>query len=308
MKKIVSVFCILSAIAVCIPALAIEKVESPSLNLTAYFDVQEGRPVYWLLHKGDTVIRPSHLGIALRGEKNRSDFYEFEEEAQKSPITNDQSPMTEGLMNGFVMTGSERYIRDSWWEPVWGEERRIHDSYHEMLITLKQPEKDRYIQIQFRLYDDGLGFRYIFPQQRNLNYFVIEEEHTEFAMPGDITAYWIPGDYDTQEYEYTRCKLSEIRGVHEKTSKANLSTTNFSTTGVQTPVLLKTNTGKWLNIHEAALLNYSCMHLNLDDQNMVFTSWLTPDIDGSKGHIQTDRKSTRLNSSHIATSRMPSSA
>ena len=157
MKKIVSVFCILSAIAVCIPALAIEKVESPSLNLAAYFDVQEGRPVYWLLHKGDTVIRPSHLGIALRGEKNRSDFYEFEEEAKKSPITNDQSPMTEGLMNGFVMTGSERYIRDSWWEPVWGEERRIHDSYHEMLITLKQPEKDRYIQIQFRLYDDGLG-------------------------------------------------------------------------------------------------------------------------------------------------------
>ena len=288
MKKIVSVFCILSAIAVCIPALAIEKVESPSLNLAAYFDVQEGRPVYWLLHKGDTVIRPSHLGIALRGEKNRSDFYEFEEEAKKSPITNDQSPMTEGLMNGFVMTGSERYIRDSWWEPVWGEERRIHDSYHEMLITLKQPEKDRYIQIQFRLYDDGLGFRYIFPQQRNLNYFVIEEEHTEFAMPGDITAYWIPGDYDTQEYEYTRCKLSEIRGIQEKTSKANLSTTNFSTTGVQTPVLFKTNSGKWLNIHEAALVNYSCMHLNLDDQNMVFTSWLTPDIDGTKGHIQTD--------------------
>ena len=288
MKKIVSVFCILSAIAVCIPALAIEKVESPSLNLTAYFDVQEGRPVYWLLHKGDTVIRPSHLGIALRGEKNRSDFYEFEEEAKKSPITNDQSPMTEGLMNGFVMTGSERFIHDDWWTPVWGEERRIHDSYHEMLITLKQPEKDRYIRIQFRLYDDGLGFRYIFPQQRNLNYFVIEEEHTEFAMPGDITAYWIPGDYDTQEYEYTRCKLSEIRAIQEKTSKANLSTTNFSYTGVQTPILLKTNSGKWLNIHEAALMDYSCMHLNLDENTMTFTSWLTPDIDGTKGHIQTD--------------------
>lgn len=281
MKKIVSVFCILSAIAVCIPALAIEKVESPSLNLTAYFDVQEGRPVYWLLHNGDTVIRPSYLGISLRGEHSRGNFNDYKEEQTIESNTN-------GLMNGFVMTGSERFIHDDWWTPVWGEERHIHDSYHEMLITLKQPEKDRYIRIQFRLYDDGLGFRYIFPQQRNLNYFVIEEEHTEFAMPGDITAYWIPGDYDTQEYEYTRCKLSEIRAIQEKTSKANLSTTNFSYTGVQTPILLKTNSGKWLNIHEAALMDYSCMHLNLDENTMTFTSWLTPDIDGTKGHIQTD--------------------
>jgi len=282
------------------PALrAIEKVESPSLNLTAYFDVQQGRPVYWLLHKGDTVIRPSHLGIALRGEHSRGDFNDYKGEKTIESSTN-------GLMDGFVMTGSERHIHDDWWTPVWGEERRIHDSYHEMLITLKQPEKDRYIQIQFRLYDDGLGFRYIFPQQRNLNYFVIEEEHTEFVMPGDITAYWIPGDYDTQEYEYTRSRLSEIRGIQEKTSKANLSTTNFSTTGVQTPVLFKTNSGKWLNIHEAALLNYSCMHLNLEEivnessivnqssnrqssnRQYIFRSWLTPDIDGSKGHIQTD--------------------
>lgn len=294
MKKYILVFCLLSlSAAFFCPLSAIEKVESPSLNLTAYFDVQDGRPVYWLLCKGDTVIRPSHLGLALRGEKGRTGFSEFNEESNspKDGLTGEAgltSNSVSGLMNGFVMTGSERYIRDSWWEPVWGEERRIHDSYHEMLITLKQPEKDRYIQIQFRLYDDGLGFRYIFPQQKNLNYFVIEEEHTEFVMPGDITAYWIPGDYDTQEYEYTRCRLSEIRGIQEKTSKANLSTTNFSTTGVQTPVLLKTNSGKWLNIHEAALIDYSCMHLNLDESTMTFTSWLTPDIDGTKGHIQTD--------------------
>ena len=264
-----------------LPIAAIETVESPSLNMKAYFDIRDGRPVYWLLHKGDTVIRPSYLGIALRGEHSRGNFNDYKEEQTIESSTN-------GLMNGFVLTGSERFIHDDWWTPVWGEERRIHDSYHEMLITLKQPEKDRYIRIQFRLYDDGLGFRYIFPQQRNLNYFVIEEEHTEFAMPGDITAYWIPGDYDTQEYEYTRCKLSEIRSIQENTSKANLSTTNFSTTGVQTPILLKTNSGKWLNIHEAALMDYSCMHLNLNDNNMVFTSWLTPDIDGTKGHIQTD--------------------
>ena len=283
-KYLFSAFCALYALS----ALAIETVESPSLNLKACFDIRDGRPVYWLLHKGDTVIRPSYLGLQLRGEKNRSDFYEFEEEAKKSPITNDQSPTTEGLMNGFVLTGSERHSFDETWQPVWGEERSIRNRYNEMLITLAQPAKDRSIQICFRLYDDGLGFRYVFPQQRNLNYFVIEEERTEFAMPGDITAYWIPGDYDTQEYEYTRCKLSEIRGIQEKTNKANLSTTNFATTGVQTPVLFKTNSGKWLNIHEAALIDYSCMHLNLDERTMTFTSWLTPDIDGTKGHIQTD--------------------
>ena len=262
---------------------SIEKVESPSLNLTAYFDVQEGRPVYWLLHKGDTVIRPSYLGLTIRGEKGRTDFNDFGTKERPTEEVN-------GLLSGFVMTGSERFIHDSWWEPVWGEERRIHDSYHEMLITLTQPAKERYIQIQFRLYDDGLGFRYIFPQQKNLNYFVIEEEQTEFAMPGDITAYWIPGDYDTQEYEYTRSKLSEIRPIQENTNKANLSTTTFSTSGVQTPVLFKTNNGLWMNIHEAALVNYSCMHLNLEE-NHVFRSHLTPDIDGTKGHIQTSATS-----------------
>ena len=262
---------------------SVEKVESPSLNLTAYFDVQEGRPVYWLLHKGDTVIRPSHLGLTIKGEKGRTDFNDFGTKERPTEEVN-------GLLSGFVMTGSERFIHDSWWEPVWGEERRIHDSYHEMLITLTQPAKERYIQIQFRLYDDGLGFRYIFPQQKNLNYFVIEEEQTEFAMPGDITAYWIPGDYDTQEYEYTRSKLSEIRAIQENTNKANLSTTTFSTSGVQTPVLFKTNNGLWMNIHEAALVNYSCMHLNLEE-NHVFRSHLTPDIDGTKGHIQTSATS-----------------
>ena len=293
MKKSIFVFCLLSlSAAVFSPVAAIEKVESPSLNLTAYFDVQDGRPVYWLLHKGDTVIRPSFLGLQLRGEHSRGNFNNYKEESNSNSGQTGEAGhnanSVSGLMNGFVLTGSERYSHDDTWQPVWGEERNIRNRYNEMLITLKQPAKDRSIQICFRLYDDGLGFRYIFPQLPNLNYFVIEEELTEFAMPGDITAYWIPGDYDTQEYEYTRCKLSEIRGIQENTSKANLSTTNFSTTGVQTPVLLKTNSGLWLNIHEAALIDYSCMHLNLDESTMTFTSWLTPDIDGTKGHIQTD--------------------
>ena len=267
--------------------MAIETVESPSLNMKAYFDIRDGRPVYWLVHKGDTVIRPSYLGLQLRGERGRSEFNDFSTDANSAT----------GLMNGFVLTGSERHHFDETWQPVWGEERNIRNHYNEMLVTLKQPEKDRSIQICFRLYDDGLGFRYIFPQQPNLNYFVIEEEMTEFAVPGDITAYWISGDYDTQEYEYTRSKLSEIRDLNESTRKPNLSQTAFSPTGVQTPLLLKisnealtgpTTSDKWILIHEAALINYSCMHLNLDDSSFVFRSWLTPDIDGTKGHIQTD--------------------
>ena len=278
--------------AVFSPIAAIEKVESPSRNLTAYFDVQDGRPVYWLLHKGDTVIRPSHLGLSLRGEHSRSGFSEFNDESNSDSGLTGAAGLTSnsvsGLMNGFVLTGSERYSHDDTWQPVWGEERNIRNRYNEMLVTLKQPAKNRSIQICFRLYDDGLGFRYIFPQQPNLNYFVIEEEHTEFAMTGDITAYWISGDYDTQEYEYTRSRLSEIRDLNEGTRKPNLSQTAFSKTGVQTPLLLKTGNGLWLNIHEAALLNYSCMHLDLDDKTFVFTSHLTPDIDGTKGHIQTD--------------------
>ncbi len=276
-KYLYSVLCILYSLSVA----AIETVESPSLNMKAYFDIRDGRPVYWLLHKGDTVIRPSYMGLQLRGEHSRSDFNEFNEDPKVDNSVN-------GLLNGFVLTGSERHRFDETWQPVWGEERFIRNRYNEMLLTLKQPEKDRSIQICFRLYDDGLGFRYIFPQQRNLNYFVIEEEMTEFAMPGDITAYWISGDYDTQEYEYTRSKLSEIRELNEGTRKPNLSQTAFSKTGVQTPLLLKTNNGLWLNIHEAALINYSCMHLDLDDKTFVFCSHLTPDIDGTKGHIQTD--------------------
>ena len=193
------------------------------------------------------------------------------------------------LMAGFEMDAEvQRTSFDETWATVWGEEREIRNHYNEMVVTFRQGAADRYIQVCFRLFNDGLGFRYIFPQQRNLNYFVIEEELTEFAMPGDITAYWIPGDYDTQEYEYTRCRLSEIRALQEGARKANLSQTAFSSTGVQTPVLLKTDNGIWLNIHEAALVNYSCMHLDLNDSTMVFRSWLTPDIDGTKGHIQTD--------------------
>lgn len=276
-------------------AFAIEKVESPSLNLAAYFDVQDGRPVYWLLHKGDTVIRPSYMGLQLRGEHARGEFSAQIAEDDNRLHASGGAVTVSGLMNGFVLAGSERQRHDDTWQPVWGEERHIRNRYNQMLITLRQPAKDRVIQICFRLYDDGLGLRYIFPQQPHLNYFVIEEEQTEFAMPGNVTAYWISGDYDTQEYEYTRSSLSEIRNLNESTRKPNLSQTAFSPTGVQTPLLLKlsseqcaVSSDKWMVIHEAALMGYSCMHLDLDDKTFVLRSHLTPDIDGTKGHIQTD--------------------
>ena len=249
------------------------------LALSVYTD--NGQPTYTLSFDQTPVVLPSHLGLQLRGEKGRMAFgtNEFDTNEDKG----------HSLMSGFEMDAEvQRTSFDETWATVWGEEREIRNHYNEMVVTFRQGAADRYIQVCFRLFNDGLGFRYIFPQQRNLNYFVIEEELTEFAMPGDITAYWIPGDYDTQEYEYTRCRLSEIRALQEGARKANLSQTAFSSTGVQTPVLLKTDNGIWLNIHEAALVNYSCMHLDLNDSTMVFRSWLTPDIDGTKGHIQTD--------------------
>jgi hypothetical protein len=136
------------------------------------------------------------------------------------------------------------------------------------------------------MFDEGLGFRYVFPSQKNLIYFVIKEERTQFAMTGDHTAFWLGGDYDTQEYDYTTSRLSEIRKLMKSAITSNASQTQFSPTGVQTALMMKTDGGLYINLHEAALINYSCMHLNLDDENMVFQSWLTPDAVGDKGYMQ----------------------
>ncbi|PHK03024.1 alpha-glucosidase, partial [Nostoc linckia z13] len=162
----------------------------------------------------------------------------------------------------------------------------IRNHYNELAITLNQKESNRQLIIRFRLFNDGLGFRYEFPTQKNLTYFVIKEEKTQFAMAGDHTAYWLAGDYDTQEYDYTTSKLSEIRALNAKAVTANLSQKPFSQTGVQTSLMMKSTDGFYINLHEAALINYPAMHLNLDDQNMVFESWLTPDMKGDKGYMQ----------------------
>ena len=189
-------------------------------------------------------------------------------------------------MDGFKVVRTSTSTFDETWQPVWGETKDIRNHYNELLVELEQPSTTRFMNIRFRVYDDGVGFRYEFPQQKNLVYFVIKEEHSRFAMTGDHTAWWIPGDYDTQEYDYTESKLSEIRGLLQGAVSDNASQTVFSPTGVQTSIQLKTADGVYLNLHEAALVDYSCMHLNLDDKNLVFESWLTPDAQGNKGYMQ----------------------
>ena len=189
-------------------------------------------------------------------------------------------------MNDFTIIDKKTSSFDETWKPVWGEVTSIRNQYNELAVTLNQNETDRQMVIRFRMFNEGLGFRYEFPTQKNLVYFVIKEERTQFAMTGDHTAFWMPGDYDTQEYDYTTSKLSEIRALFVKAKNRNLSQPPFSVTGVQTSLMLKTNDGLYVNLHEAALINYSCMHLNLDDKNMIFESWLTPDANGDKGYMQ----------------------
>ena len=241
-------------------------ITSPNGQLQLNFSVNpQGEPVYELFYKGKAVIKPSKLGLELKNDP--------------------------GLMNGFTLTDTQTSTFDETWEPVWGEVKQIRNHYNEMAVTLNQKAQDRNIIIRFRLFDDGLGFRYEFPLQKNLNYFVIKEERTQFAMAGDHKAFWIPGDYDTQEYDFTESKLSEIRGLMKGAITGNASQTQFSPTGVQTSLQMKTADGLYINLHEAALVDYSCMHLNLDDKNLIFESWLTPDAVGDKGYKQAPCKS-----------------
>ena len=261
-----------------------QKLTSPDGNFIMNFSLnQDGAPVYDLTYKNKAVIKPSTLGLELKKEDaNKKTTFDWKERTDK-----DQLDAKTNLMTGFTIKDTETSTFDETWKPVWGEESEIRNNYNELAVTLEQPENDRHIIIRFRLFNDGLGFRYEFPQQKNLNYFVIKEEHSQFAMAGDHTAFWIPGDYDTQEYDYTTSRLSEIRGKMKDAITPNSSQYVFSPTGVQTALMMKTDDGLYINLHEAALIEYSCMHLNLDDKNMIFESWLTPDTKGDKGYMQT---------------------
>ena len=256
----------------------VETVYSPDRNIAVNFEVKDGIPIYNVLFNGKEVIRDSRLGLELVSVKGNGEFNNFD----NKQVVNQNS-----MLDGFTQLTARYSSFDETWQPVWGEESNIRNHYNEMAVTLHQDELGRHIIVRFRVYDDGVGLRYEFPQQPNLTYFVIKEEHTQFAMPGDITAWWIAGDYDTQEYQYTCSRLSEIRGLLPGTITPNASQEQFSDTGVQTSLQLKTDDGIFINLHEAALVDYPCMHLNLDDKNMVFESWLTPDAQGNKGYMQT---------------------
>jgi len=258
MKNIFSFILVLTAIF----GASAQEFHSPNGNFKMSFSLgNDGTPMYQLFFKNKEVIKKSKLGLELQKDKK-------------------------SLVNDFKVMDTKESTFNETWKTVWGEETQIQNHYNELAVTLKQNETDREIIVRFRLFNEGLGFRYEFPQQKNLIYFVIKEERTEFAMTGNHTAFWIPGDYDTQEYDYTESKLSEIRSLFRGAVSENASQKQFSDTGVQTSLMMKTADGLYINIHEAALINYSCMHLNLDDKNFVFQSHLTPDAKGNKGHIQ----------------------
>ncbi len=239
-----------------------QELKSPDNNFLLNFELQnDGTPTYSLSFKNKEVVKPGKLGFYLKNDKK-------------------------SLLDDFTISDSKLSTNDDTWQPVWGEVKKIRNHYNEMAVTLTQNETSRQMIIRFRLFNDGLGFRYEFPQQKNLGHFIIKEERTQFAMTGNHTAFWIPGDYDTQEYDFTTSRLSEIRGLQEKARTANLSQTSFSPTGVQTSLMMKTDDGLYINLHEAALINYACMHLNLNDTNLVFESWLTPDAISDKGYMQ----------------------
>jgi len=244
-----------------------QEISSPNKNLSLKFELNNaGTPTYQLKYKKKDVIKTSKLGLETKDVPS--------------------------FLSGFNVAKTEQSSADESWNPVWGEQKTIRNHYNELLVTLTQKaEKDRYIRIRFRLFDDGLGFRYEFPEQDNLNYFIIKEERTEFAMAGDHKAFWLPGDYDTQEYSTVTSKLSEIRGLMKSAVTPNSSQTPFSDTGVQTPLMLKSPDGLYINIHEAALVDYSTMSLELNDKSVVFETHLTPDAIGDKGYLQAPTQS-----------------
>ena len=249
-----------------------QSVKSPDGNVELKFSLTgNGRPTYEMTYKGKAVVKPSHLGLELAKDKH----------ASKGENETD-------LMEGFSMKDSSTSTFDETWEPVWGETSTIRNHYNELAVSLVQAVSNRNIIIRFRVYDDGMGLRYEFPQQKELNYFLIKEERTQFAMAGNHKAWWVAGDYDTQEYPTMTSKLSDIRYLMDDAIVwGNSSQTPFSPTGVQTSLQMKTDDGLYINIHEAACIDYATMHLNLDDKKMVFESWLTPDATGLKGCMQT---------------------
>ena len=290
MKRILSALSSIALLAACTatqPAgevTDVQTLKSPDGNMEMTFQLTaDGTPQYALNYGDQKVILPSDLGFEFRGVlKAQKLVYNADGTISKE----DREPVQQ-FYEGFTVESVETGTFDETWEPVWGEEAKIRNNYNELLVNLVQTSSERKMAIRFRLYDDGLGFRYEFPYQKNLSYFVIKEEMTQFALAGDHTAWWIPGDYDTQEYNFTESRLSEIAGKMQQAINPNDSQTPYSVNGVQTSLQMRTDSGLYINIHEAALLDYPCMHLELDPKTFTFVSHLTPDAQGWKGRMQT---------------------
>ena len=288
MKKILSAIIVVALAVACAPKQGpvtdVQTLKSPDGNMEMTFQLtSEGTPQYALNYGDQKVILPSNLGFDFRGVlKAQQLVYNADGTISKE----DRQPVY-SFHDGFAVESVETASFDETWEPVWGEEKEIRNNYNELLVNLVQTSSEKKMSIRFRLYNDGLGFRYEFPYQKNLSYFVIKEELTQFALAGDHTAWWLPGDYDTQEYNFTECRLSEIAGRMKDAICGNDSQTPFSVNGVQTSLQMRTDEGLYINIHEAALLDYPCMHLELDPKTFTFTSHLTPDAQGWKGRMQT---------------------
>ncbi len=289
MKRIITVLAALAVIAGCATKPAgevtdVQVLKSPDGNMEMTFHLTaEGTPQYTLNYGDRKVVLPSNLGFEFRGVLKAT---ELKYNADGSISKEDAEPNYQ-FYKGFALESIETSSFDETWEPVWGEEAQIRNNYNELLVNLVQTATEKKMSVRFRLFDDGLGFRYEFPKQKDLGYFVIKEELTQFAMAGDHTAWWIPGDYDTQEYDYTESKLSEISSKFQEAVCGNSSQTLWSTNGVQTSLQMRTEEGLYINIHEAALVDYPCMHLELDPKTMTFVSHLTPDAEGWKGRMQT---------------------
>lgn len=284
MKKIASLMLLLAVALAPFGAVA-QEVKSPDGNVVVKFYLDNSKPTYTLTYKGKTVCKPSHLGLTLAKDKHASN-----------------GKKEQDLLDGFTIADTQTSTFDETWTPVWGQYKTVRNHYNEMAVTLDQAKMNRKMVIRFRVYDEGMGFRYEFPQQEKLNYFIIKQENSQFAMTGDHMAWWIAGDYDTQENPGQTTRLSEIRGTMNKCLNrpkgvksngmldavtGNSSTSIFSETGVQTSLQMKTDSGVYINIHEAALVDYPCMHLELNTKTLTFTSHLTPDAQGYKGRIQT---------------------
>lgn len=237
---------------------------SPSGNFSMKFWVNEkGEPFYSLQYKGKNVIKPSEMGFVLNEKPD--------------------------LLNGFVVKNSSTSTVDETWKPVWGEVSQIRDNYNELLVELEQTDAKRTMKIRFRLFDDGLGFRYEFDKQPNMSYFQVADEKTEFALTGDHKTFWIPGDYDSNEYPYSITKLSEVDASVADGSAISVHR-YFAKNGVQSPLMMKSAEGLYINIFEAALLNYPAMQLSVDQKSLVLTSALAPDAYGTKAYLQTPEK------------------